>query len=288
MDTIMLEMYDVLFKLRYPEITKAKPDNIGSTILSGENRIHLLSWLLTEKLPTLSIELGKLQGPVLEDKLAKYYSQLGICVDKDILLGNCTLEKQFSTLARLLKFIKKIHADSNDVSTNKEEQTVANLLKMHFAEDTDNLNNASLKMSYSEAVKYFEELRILDEPNEFDKTSIGEELSEFNENGEEANNTEEQKNFILRMEKLTDTYNSISSCFVSAEKDENPAVNCMDEYFKTMQSDFEIFKQILHFKNEIPTLALPKTPEKINLNKQSFNSIIEDIMISTDDIKYMC
>lgn len=51
---------------------------------------------------------------------------------------------------------------------------------MHFAEDTDNLKNASLKMSYSEAVKYFEELRILDEPNEFDKTSIGEELSEFN------------------------------------------------------------------------------------------------------------
>lgn len=47
------------------------------------------------------------------------------------------------------------------------------------------------------------------------------------------------------MEKLTDTYNSISSCFVSAEKDENPAVNCMDEYFKTMQSDFEIFKQVI-------------------------------------------
>lgn len=69
MDTIMLELYDVLFKLRYPEITKAKPDNIGSTILSGESRIHLLSWLLTEKLPTLSIELGKLQGPVLQGTL---------------------------------------------------------------------------------------------------------------------------------------------------------------------------------------------------------------------------
>lgn len=50
---------------------------------------------------------------------------------------------------------------------------------MHFAEDTDNLNNASPKMSYLEAVKYFEQLQILDEPNEFDKTSTEKELSEF-------------------------------------------------------------------------------------------------------------
>lgn len=44
---------------------------------------------------------------------------------------------------------------------------------------------------------------------------------------------------------------------------------------------------MLHFKNEIPKLALPKTLEEISPNKQSFNSIIEDIMISTDDIKYI-
>ncbi|KAI4501158.1 hypothetical protein M0802_003531 [Mischocyttarus mexicanus] len=251
MDLIMLELYDVLFTLRYPEITKTNPDNISSTILS--------------------------------DKLANYYSQLGISVNKDILLGNCTLKEQLPTLTRLLKFMKKIHADSNEVSNSKEEQTVASLLKMHFAEDTDNLSNVSPKMSYLEAVKYFEDLRIFNEPNEFNETSMGKELSEFSENDEEANNVEKQKNFILLMEKLTDTFNSNPPSALVG-KHEYPAVNSMDKDFKTMQSEFEIFNRMLHFKDEIPKLALPKMSTKIDLNKQSFNSIIQDIMTYTNDI----
>lgn len=65
-DMIMSDFYNVLFKLRYPEITKAEPDNISSIIFSGDNRIHLLSWLLTEKVPDIATDLGKLEGSALQ------------------------------------------------------------------------------------------------------------------------------------------------------------------------------------------------------------------------------
>lgn len=68
-DMLMSDFYNVLFKLRYPEITKAEPDNISSIIFSGDNRIHLLTWLLAEKVPDIAIDLGKLEGSALQGTL---------------------------------------------------------------------------------------------------------------------------------------------------------------------------------------------------------------------------
>ncbi|XP_047352643.1 uncharacterized protein LOC124950235 isoform X2 [Vespa velutina] len=256
-DTIMSDFYNVLFKLRYPEITKAEPNNISSIIFSGDNRIHLLSWLLTEKVPNIANDLEKLEGSALHDKLAMYYSQLGICINKDILL------------------------DSIDVPTN-EEESIANLLKIHFTEDTNNPSNTSIKQSYSEAVKYFEDLQKLDDSNESNNISTIKNSSVDSENNVEQNNIKQQKNFIVQIEKFMDTYNMISSWPVSHTRNENTIENNMDSNIKSIHSNFMIFKQMLHMKDEISKLKLPSASQKINYNR-SLNSLVEDIMISTDE-----
>lgn len=40
---------------------------------------------------------------------------------------------------------------------------------------------------------------------------------------------------------------------------------------------------MLHVKDEIPKLQLPSTSQKINNYNKSLNSLVEDIMISTDE-----
>lgn len=50
-------------------------------------------------------------------------------------------------------------------------------IQIHFTEDTNNPSNTSVKQSYSEAVKYFEDLKKLDESNESNNISIIENLS---------------------------------------------------------------------------------------------------------------
>lgn len=63
---VMTSIYDTLIHLRYPHITNAESKDLEATILSGENRICLLSWLLTEKSPTINAHLERLKDVALE------------------------------------------------------------------------------------------------------------------------------------------------------------------------------------------------------------------------------
>lgn len=65
-EELMSNIYNTLVKIRYPKITTTVAQNVYSMILSGESRISLLSWLLTEKSPETATRLQKLKGDVLE------------------------------------------------------------------------------------------------------------------------------------------------------------------------------------------------------------------------------
>ncbi|KAK2584019.1 hypothetical protein KPH14_006475 [Odynerus spinipes] len=275
-DTVMSEFYDVLYKLRYPEITKAESQSIGSIIFTGENRIHLLSWLLTEKIPHIAPVLAKLKGSALQGKLAKYYSHLGICINEDILLGNCTLNEQLPTLILLLEFIKNTFIDITDIPNN-EEESVANLLKLHFTENTNNSGNVTSKLSYSEAINYFEDLKRLDKPNKQSETSIIEELSSDNIG---PNSVEQKGNFILQIDKFIDAYESVPCWLVSDAKIKNTTENSINTDVRNIYSDFMVLKQVLHMKDEISQLVIPQEPQK---RHTPLNSVVEDIVICTDE-----
>lgn len=65
-DDVMTSIYDTLLHLRYPHITNAESRDLEMTILSGENRISLLSWLLTKKPSPIAAHLEKLKNAALE------------------------------------------------------------------------------------------------------------------------------------------------------------------------------------------------------------------------------
>jgi len=65
-DDVMTNIYDTLLRLRYPHITNAESRDLEKTILTGENRVYLLSWLLTEGSPIIAADLAKLRDAALE------------------------------------------------------------------------------------------------------------------------------------------------------------------------------------------------------------------------------
>lgn len=65
-DEVMKNIYDALLHLRYSHITNAELKDVETTVLCGENRVCLLSWLLTEKVPSTAVHLKKLQNDALE------------------------------------------------------------------------------------------------------------------------------------------------------------------------------------------------------------------------------
>lgn len=62
----MASIYDVLLQLRYPLISNVESKDVGTTILSGENRVCLLSWLLAKKSSHIAVRLEKLKDTALE------------------------------------------------------------------------------------------------------------------------------------------------------------------------------------------------------------------------------
>ena len=68
-EELMTDIYYTLLQIRYPKITTVVANNVEITILSGENRLLLLSWLLTEKSPQIASKFQKLKGAALEGSI---------------------------------------------------------------------------------------------------------------------------------------------------------------------------------------------------------------------------
>lgn len=168
-EELMDDFYNTLIRIRYPKITGASSKNIQSTILSDENRISLLSWLLihTEHTPpVVATKLQNLKGPALETLLLKYYSELGICNDKQLLLGNCTIEKQLSFLKLLLNFIKCTFLESvengekkmGDITNGCKEISISDTKNTYTCKFIPRLSHDREAMCYlSDLQKYLDE-----------------------------------------------------------------------------------------------------------------------------------
>ena len=61
-----MEIYEALVQLQYPKITLVNAKDVESEILTGENRVCLLSWLLQQNSKFTFPLLSKLKGPALE------------------------------------------------------------------------------------------------------------------------------------------------------------------------------------------------------------------------------
>ncbi|XP_018372549.1 PREDICTED: uncharacterized protein LOC108767287 isoform X2 [Trachymyrmex cornetzi] len=209
---VMTSIYDTLLHLRYPHITNTESKDLEATILSGENRICLLSWLLTEKLPSIVAHLGKLKNSALEDQVFEYYSRIGICNNKDVLLGKCSLKEQLPTLKLLLDFMRKVYVKPI-TSTNETEGALADIFKL-CTNDTDQASSLSAikpKIIYAEAIKYFEksEREILNNDREEIKINMPKDLCV--EIDDRLDNEEQTALFDKEKERFIETFHTVSS-----------------------------------------------------------------------------
>ncbi|GAB1868884.1 hypothetical protein CAJAP_09963 [Camponotus japonicus] len=279
---VMISIYDTLIHLRYPHITNAESKDLEKTILSGENRICLLSWLLTEKSSSINVHLEKLKDVALEDQLFEYYSQIGICNNKNILLGKCSLKEQLPTLRLLLDFMREVHmkplANINDI-----EKTFVDITKLCI-DDINQIPSLSVKpkISYAESIKYFKENETDVSNNDCEdiKTILAE--HSHVETDDKPINDEQNALFEKEKEKFIEAFQTISSWPVQTgnlNKDISDSI-CSD--IKSICSDFYTLKKILRAKDEICNMKnlaiLPKTTTPLN-------KVIEDIVVHNEELE---
>ncbi|CAL7949264.1 unnamed protein product [Xylocopa violacea] len=286
-DRAMTNIYDTLVQIRYPKITTATPKNIESTILNGENRILLLSWLLAEKSPSVALKLKKLKGTVLEEELLKQYSEIGICNDKKILLGNCPLEEQLPTLTLLLDFIKCIFIESSDNEQIEEDSTIDDVFNTYVNEDPNTIvGNLEPKLNYSESMQYFNDLqKYVNEHDELYSASEYGEKEHLKEcqSAEKENKEIDQDSLYKETQKFIETFSSIQSWPKSSVLNANNAKNnlySLDADVNDIYSNFSSFIQFLQAKEEILNANIPNEINKLNT---LLGKIIEDTVTYTEE-----
>ncbi|XP_011054614.1 PREDICTED: uncharacterized protein LOC105146202 isoform X2 [Acromyrmex echinatior] len=241
---VMTSIYDTLLHLRYPHITNTESKDLEATILSGENRICLLSWLLTEKLPSIVAHLEKLKNSALEDQVFEYYSRIGICNNKDVLLGKCSLKEQLPTLKLLLDFMRKVHVESI-ASTNETEGALTDIFKL-CTNDIDQASPLSAikpKITYAEAIKYLEESerKILNNDREEIKINASEDLHV--ETDDRLDNEKQTALFDKEKERFIEAFHTVSSWPVKVRSLDKDISDSISSNIKSICSDFSSLKK---------------------------------------------
>ncbi|XP_012059819.1 PREDICTED: uncharacterized protein LOC105623027 [Atta cephalotes] len=278
---VLTNIYDTLLHLRYPHITNTESKDLEATILSGENRICLLSWLLTEKLPSIVAHLGKLKNSALEDQVFEYYSRIGICNNKDVLLGKCSLKEQLPTLKLLLDFMKKVYV--KPIASTNETEALTDTFKL-CTNDIDQASSLSAikpKIIYAEAIKYLEEneRKILNNDREEIKINMSEDL--HIETDDRLDNEEQTALFDKEKERFIEAFHTVSSWPVKIKNLDKDISDSISSNIKSICSDFSSLKKVLQAKEELSNVKLAKELPK---TVAPLNAIIEDIVICNEEL----
>ena len=79
--TVMIDFYETLLASRYPGVAGITAQDIEDTILGSENRVFLLSWILTQ-----SGVMEEFANKTDAERIVKWYTGMGICKNADDLL----------------------------------------------------------------------------------------------------------------------------------------------------------------------------------------------------------
>ncbi|XP_033227609.1 uncharacterized protein LOC117179693 [Belonocnema kinseyi] len=260
---IIMDVYEALIQLQYPKITLVNPKDVETQILTGENRVCLLSWLLHQNPKFTFPPLNKLKGAALEEELFKYYSQIGICSDKDKLLGKCSLKSQISTLKLLLLFMRNINANQK-TEDEADKVSISDTLQEYFEKDVNIIPagfSISTKLTQAETNKYIEETKMRAEevrtmisdskdqvPESKSKSSVEERLASIQE--------VQNEKYKPSLEKFTESFKNLDT---GPQAQKRPLQNSfnMNEIICKMESSLSTIKQALYCKDDIMRLSIP-------------------------------
>ncbi|XP_034937095.1 uncharacterized protein [Chelonus insularis] len=99
---VISNLYEALVLIRYPGIAQVDISNLESTVAKN-NRIPMLHWLASH-----SLSIGDPNSnPPSDDEtsIVQWYTELGVCTNREALLGECSLKDQLDTLVRLTHFV---------------------------------------------------------------------------------------------------------------------------------------------------------------------------------------
>ncbi|XP_012266822.2 uncharacterized protein LOC105692298 [Athalia rosae] len=297
MDVILEELYDALVTLRYPETAKIEKQDIARVLLTGQNRISLLIWLLSQASTKLSSHLEKFEGKALTEEVVKCYSQIGLCIDENTLLGVGPLKRQLPLLKKLLLFTQSL--DSSE-SVPIDDLSIYEVLDKHLVESI-NIIPTSCKVSMeptgSAAKKYLDEL----EQTIAKQTSVSSDsdLPRIEPLPVEAlvqncaNKVDPSHKAVIedgQTQSLTSVAEAFSAAFNSNDFSQNSKLSdCpadetvnIDETIHNLNNDLSFVAQVFKSKKAIATTTTPKCLDK---GGTPLSVLIEDNVIISQEIK---
>lgn len=287
---MLAELYDALGQLRYPEIAKIELKDLSTNVLTGQNRINLLAWLLSRASSTLSAHLEKFQGSSLKDEVVKCYVQMGISIDENTLLGNCSVKQQIPTLKALLLFTRSL--DSVE-TVQIDDLTIYEILDKHIKESLNIIPptcHVSMKLTESEAKKYLQEIMTrgkevigespVSEPLKPEALTVEDKI-------DLESKTEIENGQIVSLDSVMEAF---SAAFESAEFWRNSKSSDLapsdeiniDETIQSLYKDLSSVAQVFESKKAI---LATKAPKCIDKTETPLSLLIEDNVIFSEEIR---
>ncbi|XP_015600368.1 uncharacterized protein LOC107270149 [Cephus cinctus] len=286
MEEVITDLYNILIHLEYPGVAETSLKDFEPVILYGSNRTKLLSWLISKNSEHLGVCLENLQDTALQDKLNEYYFEMGICNNKDELMGKSTNSAQLAFLKRLRIFMNNMvvtHLNiSNPIGKKTVEQILNDLNKgtniipssCNIRKNVEAVKAASYIEKVKKSLTEIEDLQILYDP---ESQFVAEEEIPNNE----CNNDAKDSLFTAAKQFLTGFEMPVSSTPSTAGEYSERYKKCMDHEIQNLYENFSSLNPILHSRTMLSNFMNIDLLDKINT---PLTQVMEDTVIHIEEI----
>ncbi|KAK0175300.1 hypothetical protein PV327_009060 [Microctonus hyperodae] len=287
---VITNLYEALVLVRYPGIAQIDLSNFQNTVLAENNRKQLLHWLLVQ---SINIVDSTLNIPSADETLlVEWYSQFGVCIDKNALLCQCPLTEQLDTLVNLTEFIMNVLGtdDNNPPDVSDLDQD----LLQNYIQNKINLfpssHNLSIRnLTHRETQQYIKSKNqgLKDQENNIHNGSNVDGV----ENSSVSKNTAKIKDLKVNqplnsavLEEFCEVFRSVdtrnkSECETS-EKDLKSVDNCIE----SIDTKFTTFNKTLCCKTELSNAVIPTD---LNIGSSPLNQVIQEIVIGFENLSQL-
>ncbi|KAK0166035.1 hypothetical protein PV328_004492 [Microctonus aethiopoides] len=287
---VITNLYEALVLVRYPGIALIDLSNFQNTVLAENNRKQLLHWLLVQ---SINVVDSTLKIPTADETLlVEWYSQFGVCINKNALLCQCPLTEQLDTLVNLTEFIMNVLGadDNNSPDVSDLDQDILQNYIQNKIDISPSSHNLSIRnLSYRETQQYIKSKNqdLKDEENNIHNGSNVDGV----ENSSVSKNTAVIKDLKVNLpsnsavfEEFCEVFRSIDTRNKSECENSKENLKSVDNCIESIDAKFTTFNKTLRCKNELSNAVIPTD---LNIESSPLNQVIQEIVIGFENLSQL-
>ncbi|XP_044017255.1 uncharacterized protein LOC122858427 isoform X2 [Aphidius gifuensis] len=278
---VLGDFYDALVRVRYPGVATIELSNLEATVLNKNQRNELLHWLLIQSLR--SIDSTTIEPQSDNNSLVQWYSQIGICNDKEALLGECTIENQLPTIVKLTEFIMNILGVNGQAKVIPQEaENIINYYLKNEVNIIPSFVKLTTKLTPSEARKYVKSVneRVKEQKIPDSPANINREVLENSVDGKINENAHDTTATIIS--KFCETFEDINQWKKpNNKKSTDVKTGSFDDCIENINKNFSDLIKTLNNKHEVENQIIPTS---LNTEDSQLDRAIKDVVVRMEEL----